>query len=345
MDRIVECVPNFSEGKDPAIMERILDEIRRVAGVKLLSSEMDKDYNRTVVTFVGAPDAVVEAMFNATKKAFAVIDMTHHRGEHPRMGAVDVVPFIPVRGVSMEDCIKASLEYGRMVGEELGVPVYLYENSASSPDRRNLANVRKGQYEGLEEKLKDADWQPDYGPAIFVPKSGAVITGARKFLVAYNVNLATNEVSIAKTIAENIRESGTFLLDVEGNKMLDENGKPIRVPGRLKSVKGMGVMMEAHNIAQVSMNLVDYEETAPHTAYIACSEEAEKLGTRVTGSEIVGVVPKAALVVAGRHYASSESLDVSDDLELILLAEKRLGLSQLSPFRVEEKVIEYMLGG
>jgi len=345
MDRIVECVPNFSEGRNPGIIDAILGEVRKTDGVELLSSEMDRDYNRTVVIFVGTPEGVVNAAFNATKKALELIDMTIHEGEHPRMGAVDVVPFIPVRGVTMEDCVKAAKEYGRQVGEALGVPVYLYENAATSPDRRNLANVRKGQYEGLGEKLKDPLWKPDFGPGVFVPRSGAVITGARKFLVAYNVNLATNDVSIAKTIAENVRESGKILLDADGGKVLDDNGKPMRVPGRLKAVKGMGVLLEAQNIAQVSMNLVDYEETPPHAAYIACSEEAKKLGSEVTGSEIVGVVPEDALIMAGRHYARETGMEADDKLELIRIAEKNLGLSHLSPFKIEEKVIEYMLGG
>ncbi|MDG6220501.1 MAG: glutamate formimidoyltransferase [Candidatus Thermoplasmatota archaeon] len=343
MEKIMECVPNFSEGRKPDIIEAILAEIKSVGGVALLNSEMDKDYNRTVVTFVGEPGKVSEAAFRATKKAAELIDMTAHMGEHPRMGATDVVPFIPVQGVTMDECVAEAKSYGQRVGKELGLPVYLYELAATKPDRRNLAEVRKGQYEGLAEKLKDPTWKPDYGPSSFVPKTGAVITGARKFLIAYNVNLDTADIDIAKAIGENVRESGKILKDDQGNKVLGEDGKPKKVPGRLKAVKGMGVMLEAHNITQVSMNLVDYEITPPHKAFDVCAEEAEKLGAKVTGSEVVGVIPKESLLMAAKHYASKEGITLADEKEMLDYASAKLGLNQLSPFVLEEKVIEYMI--
>ncbi|MCK4718964.1 MAG: glutamate formimidoyltransferase [Thermoplasmata archaeon] len=343
MERIIERVPNFSEGNDEKIIEAILSEARSVDGAVVLNSEMDKDYNRTVVTLVGPPESVVEAAFRATKKAVELIDMKQHKGEHPRMGATDVVPFIPVRGVTMEDCVEAANTYGKKVGEELGIPVYLYEHAATRPERQNLAVVRRGQYEGLEEKIKDPEWAPDYGPSEFIPKTGAVITGARKFLIAYNVNLNTNDVSIAKIIGENVRTSGKLMRDEEGNKIMGEDGKAKRIPGRLQAVKGMGVLLEEHNISQVSMNLVDYEITAPHTAYEACAEEAKKLGSRATGSEIVGVVPKEALLMAARYYADKEGLELGEEKGMLALAAEKLGLSQLAPFDLEEKVIEYMI--
>ncbi len=340
MERIVECVPNFSEGRREEIIEATVAEIRKVPGARLLNVDPDKDYNRVVVTFVGDPDAVKEAAFQATKKASELIDMREHKGEHPRMGATDVVPFVPVSGVTMEDCIRIANEYAKEVGEKLRIPVYLYEEAATRPDRRNLAGIRKGEYEGLPEKLKDPNWKPDYGPSEFNARSGATVAGARVFLIAYNVNLDTNDQKLAHEIALRIRESGKPVRDENGNVVKDEEGKTKRIPGSLKAVKALGVLLEEHNIAQVSINLVNYEITPPHVAFEEVKKEAESLGVKATGSEIVGLTPRAALLQAGKHY--SEGASLSDD-ELIALAADRLGLSQLAEFRPEEKVIEYMI--
>jgi len=345
MKKIVECVPNFSEGRDLQVIEAITAEIGAVEGVKLLGADADKDYNRTVVTFVGQPQAVVEAAFAATRKAAQLIDMTQHKGEHPRFGATDVVPFVPVSGVTMEECVQLANEYGRRVGEELGIPVYLYEEAATRPERRNLAKVRKGEYEGLAEKMKDAQWKPDYGPETFNAKSGATIAGARVFLIAYNVNLDSNEVHSAQIIAQNIRESGRVLKDQKGQTVRDKAGKAKRVPGTLKAVKGMGVLLEEHDIAQVSMNLVNYKITPPHVAFEEVKKEGAKLGVGVTGSEIVGVTPLEALLMAARHHLGSQgkSADLSER-ELVAEAVDYLGLSDLQPFDPDQKIIEFQIG-
>ncbi len=339
MNTIVECVPNFSEGRDAAVIDGIKQAITAVNGVKFISAEPDKDYNRTVVTFIGEPQAVVDAAFKATSKAAELIDMSKHTGEHPRIGATDVVPFVPVRGVSTEDCVRLAHQFGKRVGEELRIPVYLYEDAATKPERRNLASVRKGQYEGLAEKLKDPVWVPDYGPAEFNAKSGATVTGARMFLIAYNVNLATNDTSIADEIALRIRESGRIKKDDAGNPVLDASGNKIKIPGSLKAVKAMGVLLEAHNIAQVSINLTNYLVTPPHVAFEEVKKEAARLGVEVTGSELVGLSPLEAMVMAGRHYAPS----VKDERELLSIAEEKLGLSQLDKFDPGKKIIEYQL--
>jgi len=345
MAKIVECVPNFSEGRDLDIIKAITDQISAVDGVKLLGADPDKDYHRTVVTLVGEPDAVVEAAYAATKKAAELIDMTRHQGEHPRMGATDVVPFVPVSGVTMEDCVQLAHRYGQRVGEELGIPVYLYEEAATRPERRNLAKVRKGQYEGLAEKLKDPEWKPDYGPDEMNERSGAVITGARVFLIAYNVNLDTDDVDLANTIAQNVRESGRVLKDDQGQTIRDETGKAKREPGTLKAVKAMGVLMEAHHISQVSMNLVNYEITPPHMAFEECRRQADDLGARVTGSEIVGLTPLEALLMAARYHLRAQGRET--DLaprEMVQIAVEYLGLSQLQPFVADDKVIEFQIG-
>ena len=339
MSAIVECVPNFSEGKDAAIIAAIGAAVRGVPRVKLLSVEPDRDYNRTVVTFIGAPESVVEAAFQATRVAAERIDMTTHRGEHPRIGATDVVPFVPVAGVGMEECVRLARAFGKRVGEELNIPVYLYEEAATRPERRNLAAVRKGEYEGLPAKLQDPDWQPDFGPADFPPRSGATIAGARMFLIAYNVNLNTNDQGIAHEIALRIRESGRVQKDDRGNTVTDAQGRKVYVPGTLRSVKAMGVLLEAHNIAQVSINLVNYHLTAPHVAYEEVKRQAASLGVEVTGSEIVGLTPKEALVMAGRFYAPG----VHDEAALITTAIERLGLNQLEHFDPSRKIIEFQL--
>lgn len=323
------------------IIKAISGAITSVPGVKFISAEPDKDYNRTVVTFIGAPQAVVEAAFQATKKASELIDMRVHKGEHPRIGATDVVPFVPLRGVTMQDCVQLAHTFGRRVGEELRIPVYLYEEAATRPERKNLSNIRKGEYEGLAEKLKDPAWQPDYGPAEFNARSGATVTGARVFLIAYNVNLNTNDKKIADEIAYRIRESGRVKKDANGNPVLDEAGKKVMIPGSLKAVKAMGVLLEAHNIAQVSINLTNYTITPPHVAFEEVRKEAATLGVEVTGSEIVGLTPLEALLMAGRYYDPGET----DEKRLVAIAVEKLGLSQLEKFDPHKKIIEYQLEG
>jgi glutamate formiminotransferase/formiminotetrahydrofolate cyclodeaminase len=323
------------------IIKAISGAITSVPGVKFISAEPDKDYNRTVVTFIGAPEAVVEAAFRATKKASELIDMRVHKGEHPRIGATDVVPFVPLRGVTMQDCVQLAHIFGRRVGEELRIPVYLYEEAATRPERKNLSHIRKGEYEGLAEKLKDPAWQPDYGPAEFHARSGATVTGARVFLIAYNVNLNTNDKKIADEIAYRIRESGRVKKDANGNPVLDEAGKKVMIPGSLKAVKAMGVLLEAHNIAQVSINLTNYTITPPHVAFEEVRKEAATLGVEVTGSEIVGLTPLEALVMAGRYYDPGET----DEKRLVAIAVEKLGLSQLEKFDPHKKIIEYQLEG
>ena len=302
--------------------------------VKLLSVEPDKDYNRTVVTFIGQPEAAIEGAFQATKMASERIDMRQHKGEHPRMGATDVVPFVPVSGITMEDCVRLANEYGRRVAKELNIPIYLYEEAARSEERRNLATVRKGEYEGLEVKLKDPAWQPDYGSATFNTKSGATITGARVFLIAYNINLKTNNKDIAHTIALKIRESGRTTKDAQGNS--------VKIPGSLKSVKAMGVLLERVNIAQVSINLTNFNVTPPHIAFEEVKKEAQKLGTDVTGSEIVGLIPKEAILMAGKFYDTKVPSNASEE-QYISAAIERLGLNQLEPFDPKKKIIEFMI--
>ena len=339
MNKIVECVPNFSEGKNAGTIKAIAESIHGIGGVKLLNVEPDKDYNRTVVTFVGEPEGVVEAAFRATQTAARLIDMENHKGEHPRIGATDVVPFIPVSGVSMDDCIRLANVFGKRVASELQIPVYLYEAAATSPARRNLSDVRKGEYEGLAEKLLDPKWSPDYGPAIFNKKSGATVTGARKFLIAYNVNLNTADQSIAQEIALLIRESGRPKKNADGKPMKNEKGETIKIPGTLTAVKAMGVLVERLNIAQVSINLVDYEVTPPHAAFEEVKKQARTLGVDATGSEIVGLTPLKALLMAGKFYYEG----LTSDEELISKAIERLGLSQLEKFDPAKKIIEYQL--
>lgn len=340
MDQIVECVPNISEGRRQEVLDAVAESLRRVTDVALLGVEPDKDYNRTVITFVGPPQSVVRAARELTRTAVSLIDMQTHKGEHPRMGAVDVVPFIPVRGVTMEDCAALARQYAAETAADLQLPVYLYEYAATSPQRRNLADVRKGEYEGLEEKLADPAWKPDAGPATFDPRSGAIIAGARKFLIAYNVNLNTPDPKLAHEIALRIRESGRVQKDAQGNTVRNAQGEAVKIAGTLRAVKAMGVYLERHNIAQVSINLVDYELTPPHVAFEEVQRQAQSLGLRATGSEIVGLTPLEALLMAGRHYASGKVLS---EPELIDLAVQKLGLSELEPFEPRSKIIEYRI--
>jgi len=342
MEKIVECVPNFSEGKNKSVIEAIAAAIRTVDGVKLLNVDPGDDFNRTVYTFVGEPDPVLESAFQAAKVGVALIDMTKHKGEHARMGALDVCPFIPIKGVTDEDCITLSKKFGERIAKELGVPVFLYAKSASKPERVRLPDIRKGEYEALEKKFKDPSFKPDFGKPVFVPKSGATATGCRDILLAYNINLNTSDKSIASTIASKIRTSGVIKKDKDGNKIIGPDGKPERIPGKFKGVQAGGMMYD-ENIAQISMNLLNYKEVNLHHVYEVCTEEAEKLGAKVTGSEIVGLVPKESLVLAGKFYSEKDKLKISDENELLSLAIDKLGLSQLYPFKLEEKVIEYMV--
>ncbi len=330
MKKIVECVPNFSEGRDRAVIDQITGAVKAVKGVSLLSVEPDHDYNRTVVTFVGDPDGVVEAAFQATAAAARVIDMRRHKGEHPRLGATDVVPFVPVTGVSMRDCVGLAERFGARAAQELNIPIYLYEEAARIPERKNLATIRKGEYEGLEEKLRDPAWKPDFGEPAHNPASGATVTGAREFLIAYNVNLNTNNKALANEIAVKVRESGRTMKHADGSS--------VKVPGTLRSVKAMGVILERLNIAQVSMNLTNFHVTPPHVAFEEVKKEADKLGIRVTGSEIVGLIPLEALILAGRFYGGQGS-----DSDIVHQAATALGLSQIDPFDPHKKIIDYLI--
>lgn len=293
MAKIVECVPNFSEGRDKAVIEAIVDEVRKTAGVKLLDYSSDTDHNRTVVTFVGGPEGVREAAFRLAKKAGELIDMSVHQGGHPRMGATDVIPFIPITDVTMEDCAALARAVGQRIGEELAVPVYLYEDAATRPERKNLSDVRKGQYEGFFEKIKDADWRPDYGPAAMNAKAGATAVGARFPLVAYNVNLGTSDIEVANSIAKVVRHIG----------------------GGLRFVKAMGVKLDERNIVQVSMNLTNYEKTAVYRAHEMVKMEAKRYGVPVVGAEVVGLLPMKALIDCAEYYLQLENFDINQVLE------------------------------
>jgi len=346
-NRLIECVPNFSEGRDMHIIQQITDEIKTVEGVKLLNVDPGKATNRTVVTLVGEPEQVIEAAFRAIKKAGEVIDMSKHSGEHPRMGATDVCPLIPISGITMEEVVKYALQLAKRVGEELAIPVFCYEEAAQKPDRRNLATIRAGEYEGLAKKLEDPNWQPDFGRAVFNPKSGATVIGARDFLVAYNINLNTTSTRRANSIAFDLRENGRILREgdpVTGKVILDENGEPKRQPGVLKSVKAIGWYIEEYGIAQVSMNLTNIEITPLHSAFDEAVKSATSRGIRVTGSELVGLVPKKVLTDAGKYFLEKQERSVGvSESELIHIAVKSLGLDELAPFNPKERVIEYLL--
>jgi glutamate formiminotransferase/formiminotetrahydrofolate cyclodeaminase len=347
MQKLIECVPNFSEGRDQNVIRQITDAIESVDGVSLLDVDPGASTNRTVVTFVGSPDAAVEAAFRAIKKAAELIDMRKHKGAHPRMGATDVCPFIPVSNVSWEEAIACANRLGKRVGDELKIPVYLYEKAAKNKARSNLSVIRAGEYEGFSEKIRQPEWKPDFGPEIFSEKSGATVIGVREFLVAYNVNLNTKSVRRANSVAFDVREQGRVQTEdgtAGGKPVLDANGEPIRIPGMLKHVKAIGWFVKEYGIAQVSMNLTSIEETPLHAAFDACCESAAKRGLRVTGSEIVGMVPKKCLVDAGRYFLRKQkwSEGVSDE-ELIDIAIRSMGLSELKHFDPKEKVIEFKI--
>lgn len=341
-DKIVECVPNFSEGRDKNAILAITQEIEKTDGAALLDVDPGFATNRTVVTFVGNPDVVEEAAFRAIRKAAEVIDMSKHSGAHARMGATDVCPFVPVSGVTMEDCAEIARRLGRRVGSELNIPVYLYEEAATKHDRANLANIREGEYEGLPSKLSDPIWKPDFGPSGFQPKTGATAIGAREFLIAYNVNVNSRDRKLANQIALNLREKGRLKRDKNGQIMRDRDGTALRVPGKLKAVKGVGWYIDEYGQAQVSYNLINYKITPLHILFEESCREADKLGLRVTGSELVGLIPLQAILEAGRYFLAKQgkSRGVPDD-ELIQIAVNSLGLNDLSDFDPNKKIVEY----
>ena len=335
-NKLIECVPNFSEGRDMRIIKQITDVIESVEGVRLLDVDPGKDTNRTVVTFIGHPKSVTEAAFLAVKKASELIDMSKHKGEHPRIGATDVCPLIPVSGISMAETANYARIVAGRIGKELKIPVYCYENAAFDEKRRNLAYIREGEYEGLRKKLAHNEWKPDFGPAVFNPKSGATIVGARDFLVAYNVNLNTTSTRLANAIAFDVREKGKDIIDPKGEK--------VNMPGTLKSVKAIGWYIEEYGQAQISMNLTDLSVTPVHIAFDEVCRKADARGVRVTGSELVGLIPLKAILDAGRHFLEKQhrSSGVSDS-ELIKIAVKSLGLSDIHEFKPEGKIIEYVM--
>jgi glutamate formiminotransferase/formiminotetrahydrofolate cyclodeaminase len=340
--RLVECVPNFSEGRSKETIDKICAAATEVEGVLLLDVDPGAATNRTVVTLAGPPEAVTEAAFRAIGRAAELIDMSRHQGAHPRMGATDVCPFVPIAGITMEECAELARSLGRRVGEELGIPVFLYEEAASTPGRRSLASVRQGEYEGLVGRMKDPEWKPDFGPAAFNARAGATAIGAREFLIAYNVNLNTRDRKLAHEIALNIREAGRARRDAEGEIVRDENGVALKVPGKLKNVRGVGWFIDEYGKAQVSVNLTNYGVTPPHVAFEECCLEAGKLGLRVTGSEIVGLIPLEAMLMAGRYYRERQGKSPAvPDSDLVETAVHSLGLSDVSPFEPARKIVEY----
>ncbi len=348
--QLIECVPNISEGKDLAKINTIAKIVETVEGVKLLDVDPGKATNRTVITFVGEPNNVIEAAFRLIKKAAELIDMSKHSGEHPRFGATDVCPLVPISGISLDETAVYAKKLGERVGNELDIPVYLYENAAQEEKRKNLANCRSGEYEGLKEKLVDSNWKPDFGPAEFnnsVQKTGATAISARDFLIAYNINLNTTSTRRANAIAFDIREGGRVKREgnpITGKKVLDENGEPVRIPGKLKAVKGIGWYIEEYGIAQISYNLTNISITSMHEAFDETVKSATKRGLRVTGSELIGLIPLQAMLDAADYFLIKQqrSLGVSES-EKIKIAVKSLGLDDLKSFNPQEKIIEYLL--
>ncbi|MFZ2516846.1 MAG: glutamate formimidoyltransferase, partial [Candidatus Lutibacillus vidarii] len=342
--KIVECVPNVSEGRRPEVYAAITKAAADVPGVTVLDVDPGAETNRTVITFVGDPEAVLEGAWQLICAAVERIDMSGHQGAHARMGAVDVVPFVPVAEMTMEECAELARRLGERVGRELGVPVYLYEHAASSPQRRNLADVRAGEYEGLADKLADPAWRPDYGPAAFVPRSGATVIGARPFLVAYNVNLNTTDKRLAARIAADIREKGRKRLDAAGKPVRDADGAEIWDKGLLRGIKAVGWTIPEYGCAQVSINVTDLEATPLHLVFDTCVERATVHGLRVTGSELVGMVPRDVLLAAGRHYLARMGRSTGvPEATLVHIATRTLGLSEVKAFDPAERVIEYRL--
>jgi glutamate formiminotransferase/formiminotetrahydrofolate cyclodeaminase len=350
MKKIIECVPNFSEGRDLSIIKEITNAIESVADINLLNVDPGKATNRTVVTFVGSPDDVIEAAFRGIKRAAELIDMSQHTGEHPRFGATDVCPLVPVANVSMEEAVEYSHKLAKRVGEELGIPVFCYEFSAFKAERQSLASCRSGEYEGLKERITTEQWKPDFGPGEWnttVAGSGAIAIGARNFLVAYNVNLNTTSTRRANAIAFDIREAGRTKREgdpVSGKIVLDENGEPVRIPGTLKKTRAIGWYIEEYGIAQISINLTDITVTPVHVAFDEVAEKARIRGIRVTGSELVGLIPLQAMLDAGKYFLKKQkrSAGISDE-EIIKIAIKSLGLDELGPFDPKKKIIEYLI--
>lgn len=350
MKQLIECVPNFSEGNDMSLIGKITDEIKAVEGVKLLDVDPGKATNRTVVTFVGEPEPVCEAAYRAVKKAGELIDMSKHHGEHPRFGATDVCPLVPVANISMEETVEYAHKLAKRIGEELEIPIYCYESAAYKPERKNLANCRSGEYEGLKDKLVNPEWKPDFGPAEFthgVVKTGCTAVGARNFLVAYNVNLNTTSVRCANAIAFDVRERGRVKREgntLTGKIVKDEKGNKVYTPGTLKSVKAIGWYIEEYGVAQISMNLTDISVCSVHQAFEEVCKKADARGIRVTGSELVGLVPLNSLLEAGRYFLKKQQRSTGiSDAEIIKIAVKSLGLDDLAPFDPQKKVIEYLL--
>ena len=350
MKQLIECVPNFSEGRDMAVIKQITDEIEKIDGVTLLDVDPGAATNRTVVTFVGTPEEVIEAAVKAVKKASEIIDMRHHRGEHPRFGATDVCPLIPVSNITMDETVEYARKLAKRIGEELEIPVYCYENAAFTDVRRNLANCRSGEYEALAERITTEEWKPDFGPNVFndrVAGSGVTAVGARDFLVAFNVNLNTTSTRRANAIAFDVRERGRVKREgnpLTGKIVKDEKGKPVMIPGSLKAVKGIGWFIEEYGVAQISMNLTNISITPVHIAFDEVCKKAEARGVRVTGSELVGLIPLEAMLEAGRYFLRKQKRSVGvDNDELIKIAIKSMGLDDLKPFDPKKRIIEYLL--
>jgi len=345
--QLIECVPNFSEGRDPNIIKQITDAVEAVEGVRLLNVDPGKATNRTVVTFVGEPERVIEAAYQAIKRAGDVIDMSKHTGEHPRMGATDVCPLIPISNISMEETAEYARRLAERVGTELELPIYLYEYAQPDKSRSNLSVIRAGEYEGFFKKIKQPEWKPDFGPAEFDARRGATVIGARDFLIAYNVNLNTTSVRRANSIAFDVREAGRVMREgdpISGKIITDVDGKPRNIPGSLKSVKAIGWYIEEYGVAQISMNLTNIEVTPVHKAFDEVCNKANDRGIRVTGSELVGLIPLKSMLDAGKYFLAKQerSTGVSEK-ELIRIAIKSMGLDELAPFKPEERIIEYLL--
>ncbi len=346
MRKLVECVPNFSEGRDSSVINSITEAITSVEGIKLLNVDMGFDTNRTVVTFAGDADIIVEAGFRGMEKAAELIDMSRQTGEHPRMGATDVFPFIPLSGISAEECLVLAEQLASRAGEELGIPVFLYAKSAKQKERVRLPDIRNGEYEALEEKLKSPDFKPDYGPAVFNSKAGVTAIGVRDFLLAYNINLSTGDKKIASDIALTVREKGRAKRDSKGSIIRDEKGKAVKVPGRLSNCQAGGWYIDEYGYAQVTMNLTNFHETGLHMAFDIVSEEAAKRGVRVTGSEAIGLLPGEALLDSGKYYLEKMGKNTGiPEKEIIHTAVLSLGLNDTSSFEPKERVVEYAVSG
>jgi glutamate formiminotransferase/formiminotetrahydrofolate cyclodeaminase len=347
MKQLIECVPNFSEGRDEKIIRQITDAIQSVDGIKLLNVDPGKDTNRTVVTFVGEPELVIEAAFRGAQTASQLIDMSKHKGEHPRFGAIDVCPLVPIANISMEETVIYAHRLALRMGEELGISVYCYEFAAFGDDRQSLATCRAGEYEGLKVKLQKPEWKPDFGPSVMNERSGASAVGVRNFLIAYNVNLNTTSVRRANSIAFDVREAGRIVREGEPltRKIVnDENGEPVRIPGTLKKVRAIGWFIKEYGIAQISMNLTDITVTSMHQAFEEVDRSARERGIRVTGSELIGVIPLQAMLDAGKYFLRKQKRSVGiPDEEIIKIAVKSLGLDELAPFDPKKRIIEYLI--